>query len=151
MWKRVKLSGNIAMLVVGMWQHVIDAAWESNGETCQDDATLRSLLHRVWQSWERVVYAITALKPAEDQVWGLRPDVARLLVALQRALPDTAWSGYYFHTLLHATDYMDHYRGLGIFANQGAEAKHREGALAYIKGGSGGTQGRHQQAAERRP
>ncbi len=49
------------------------------------------------------------MEPAPDQVWGLRASVARLLVALQRGLPDTSWSGYYFHTLLHATDYMEHY------------------------------------------
>jgi hypothetical protein len=108
-------------------------------------------MERIWESWERVLYAMTALRPSPDQVWAMRASVGRLLVALQRGLPDTCWSGYYFHTLLHAADYMDHYGGLGVFANQGAEAKHREGALAYVKGGSGGLRGRQAQAAVRKP
>ncbi len=70
------------MRAVGMWPHVIAAAWNANPEYAHADPVFRADLERIWESWERVLYALTALQPAPDQVWGIRASVARLMVAL---------------------------------------------------------------------
>ena len=107
MWKRVKLSCNIAMLVVAMSSHVLAAAWESNPPTAHAVVDVHRNLEGVWKAWGKVVYAMAEVKPALHQILGFRTMVSTLLVTLQRTLPDTVWSGYYFHTLLHAADYME--------------------------------------------
>ncbi len=47
-WKCVKLSGNVAMLVVGMWWHVLDATWVLNTECSKADWAFHSNLEGVW-------------------------------------------------------------------------------------------------------
>jgi hypothetical protein len=92
-FEHVKLSRNLAMLVVGMWTFIIQAAWESNPDCAGNDPVLLGHCKHVWESWEQVVYTMTALLPSADQIWGFRASVACLLVALHRGLPDSSWSG----------------------------------------------------------
>ena len=149
-WKPVKLNGNTAMRCVTMSSSIIDACWASlAGNSPNEDLQFKQQLHSMWNAWARVVYTMNATKPSLDQKLDFRADVRHLLRELQSTLPSNAWSGYYFHTLLHAPVWMDRFGSLGMFANQGAEAKHKEGVLAYRKGGCGGLQGRRTGAALR--
>jgi hypothetical protein len=66
-------------------------------------------------------------------------EVHHFFVCLLQTLPNNVWGGYCFYLMLaHYDDYLQEYGSLGKFMNQGAEAKHKEGVLAFHRIGGGG-------------
>eukprot|EP00961_Rhodomonas_salina_P296637 3936521-Rhodomonas_salina.1 len=86
---------------------------------------------------------MVAMRPTEEQIRSFQSDVFALMVALQATYPPEEWGGFYFHTIYaHASEYLHSLGSLGLYMNQGAESKHKEGCLAWVRCGCSGVQGR---------
>jgi len=122
------------------WMYAHGAAPHLNPHASAAD---HDRLLALWKAWRTVLYTMLESTPSPLQIRDFKKDVHHLFVLLVRTVPDRVWGGFYWHLLLaHLDEYLQEYKSLAKYANQGAEAKHKEGLLAWIRAGCGGTFGR---------
>lgn len=142
-YKPVKLNGTAALRCTHQADALLDEVFGPASLLVQDDQMMLDRSRAVWKAWGLVIDTMSAMLPSEAQLKSFKSDVFAMMVALQGTYPPEDWGSFYFHAIYaHADEYLQHLGSLGIYMNQGEEAKHKEGCLAWVRCGCGGQQGR---------
>jgi hypothetical protein len=142
-YKDPKVNGTAAMRCTHQAGAILDEVFGPAHLLSAEDQQFLDGCRSIWKAWASVADTITAMRPSEDQLKTFRADTFAMMVALQSTLPTEEWSAFYFHAVYaHADEFLSHLGSLGLYMNQGAESKHKEGCLAWVRCGCGCTQGR---------
>lgn len=141
-WKQPKVNGTAALRCTHQADAVLNEIFGPDLLLTPDRLFVDGS-REVWRAWGTVLDTMSAMLPTQTQLQSFRNDVFALMVALQGTYPPENWGSFYIHAIYaHADEYLQYLGSLGVYMNQGAEAKHKEGCLAWVLCWCWGVQGR---------
>lgn len=88
-----------------------------------------------WHRWAEAAYTMVKLVPSTEEVAGYGAAVRSFVLHWSNVVGDGDLTKFYLHMLLaHSISFMDEYRSLGMFMNEGVEHRHLTGRDLWLKG-----------------